>query len=147
MTDTRRESARAADAEPHGHGQVRSEEDRISSLPIVAVGVGSLVVFFLASWVTLGYLRGQEAARPAPPLPADLGSSKIGLVEQQLFELADRGERDRAARRERLGSYGWVDRKAGIVHLPIERAMELSLQGVRPPTTGGATPSRPEGQP
>jgi hypothetical protein len=27
-----------------------------------------------------------------------------------------------------LGSYGWVDRPAGIVHLPIERAMELTLE-------------------
>jgi hypothetical protein len=25
-------------------------------------------------------------------------------------------------------SYGWVDQKAGVVQLPIERAMELTLQ-------------------
>jgi hypothetical protein len=142
----RRESARAADPHAHGpgHGQVRSEDDKVASFPIIAVGVASLVVFFLASWVTIGYLRAREAERPTPPTPPEIGSSKIALVEQQLFELADRGERDRAARQQRLGGYGWVDRKAGVVHFPIERAMELSLQGVRTPTAGGATPG---GQP
>jgi hypothetical protein len=35
----------------------------------------------------------------------------------------------RAAEDARLGSYGWVDRAAGIVHIPIERAMELIAEG------------------
>jgi hypothetical protein len=127
----------------HGpaHGRVRSEEDRVASLPIVAVGAGSLVVFLLASWVTLSFLRVKEGDRPLLPVPQEIGQSKIGLVEQQLFELSARGERDRAARLERLGSYGWVDRKAGVVHLPIERAMELSAKGVRPrPAPAGPAP-------
>ena len=29
---------------------------------------------------------------------------------------------------EKAGSYGWVDQKAGIVQLPIARAMELTAQ-------------------
>jgi hypothetical protein len=29
---------------------------------------------------------------------------------------------------EQAASYGWVDRKAGVVQLPIERAMELIVQ-------------------
>jgi hypothetical protein len=128
-------------AAPPGHGQVRQEEDRIPQIPIIAVGVASLVIFFLASFVTIGYLRIREGDRPPLPVPAELGQSKIGLVEQQLFDLSTRGERDRQARMDRLGSYGWVDRRAGIVHLPIERAMELAAQGVRPPgaAAGGAT--------
>jgi len=39
---------------------------------------------------------------------------------------------------ERLTTYGWADRPNGIVHIPIERAMEL--------TTGQHTPSRPNGK-
>jgi hypothetical protein len=34
-------------------------------------------------------------------------------------------ERFRAREAERLSTYGWVDRQAGVVHIPIERAMEL----------------------
>ena len=136
MSDPRTESGRAPEAHGAGHGRVRSEPDRIPSRSIIAVGVGALVIFSLASFVTLSYLRVQEGDRPALPVPQELGQSKIGLVEQQLFETAGRGRRDLEARRERLGSYGWVDRKAGVVHVPIDRAMELSAQGVRPRAQG-----------
>jgi hypothetical protein len=29
---------------------------------------------------------------------------------------------------QRAGSYGWADQKAGVVQLPIDRAMELTVQ-------------------
>ncbi len=31
----------------------------------------------------------------------------------------------RAAEEEELNSYGWVDQKAGKIHIPVERAMDL----------------------
>lgn len=34
----------------------------------------------------------------------------------------------RQGENERLESYGWVDKEAGIVRMPIERAMELTLE-------------------
>lgn len=38
--------------------------------------------------------------------------------------------------RKQLHSYGWVDRKAGVVHIPIDRAMDIiANQGPRPETT------------
>jgi hypothetical protein len=138
MTDTRPAT--------HGHGDLRQEEDRIASRPIVAIGVAALVLFFLASWVTIGYLRVRFGGDRPPLLPApEVGQSKIGLVEQQQFELAMRGERAHEAQRARLEGYGWVDRAAGIVHVPIEQAMELTIQGVRPAAAPGGT--TPEGQP
>lgn len=59
----------------------------------------------------------------------------------------------RAEEHARLSSYGWVDRAAGIVHLPIEEGMRLALErslrarpDVATPTTinlqdAGAMPS------
>lgn len=38
-----------------------------------------------------------------------------------------------------LYSYGWVDEKAGIVHIPIERAMDLLVQRGLPVLPQGAT--------
>ncbi len=115
----------------HAHGGVRSEEDRVSTPRILAVGIASLVIFIVAGGlVSLFFEARMTAARP-PPLPAEVGRSKIGMVEQQLYELSQRGARDREVRLERLGSYGWVDRDAGIVHIPIDRAMQLVEQGVR----------------
>lgn len=138
MTDTH--------AEHPGHGQVRQEEDRIAPRPIVAVGIASLVVFFLASWVTIAYLRVKQGDRPPLPVAPELGQSKIALVEQTPFDLVDRGERAREASRRRLESYGWVDRPAGVVHLPIERAMELVAGGARPRASGPGA-AAPGGQP
>ncbi len=127
--------------DPHG---ARSEEDRISTGSIVAVGVASLVVFFLASAVAVSYLRVSQGERPPLPIPPEIGRSKIGMVEQQPFEVAVRGERDRAVRRARLGSLGWVDRAAGVAHVPIEQAMDLVAKGVRPAPGPGPGPAQEE---
>ncbi len=122
--------------DPHGaqgepHGAVRSEEDRISTGKIVAVGVGSLVIFFVASLITSMYQQARLGEHGPIPIPPEVGQSKIGIVEQQQFDLAVRGKRDRAARLERLESFGWVDRSAGIAHVPIDLAMQLVAKGVR----------------
>jgi hypothetical protein len=143
MSDPRTDRSEAAGAP--GHGKVRSEDDRVPSVPIVVTGIAALVIFFLASFVTISFLRMKEGDRPPLPVPQEIGQSKIGLVEQQLFESATRGAKDREARKKQLGSYGWVDRKAGVVRIPIERAMELSAQGVRPQAAPGGAPT--EAQP
>ena len=36
-----------------------------------------------------------------------------------------------------LTSYGWIDKANGVVHIPIERAMELTLQRGLPAREGG----------
>jgi hypothetical protein len=43
------------------------------------------------------------------------------LQENPATELA----RMRAEEQRRVDSYGWVDRKAGIAHIPVERAMDI----------------------
>ena len=129
----------------HGHSGVRSEEDRISTRKIVAVGIGSLVLFFVASLVTALYFEARRTEAGPVRVPPEIGSSKIGMVEQQLFERSQRGAFDRAMREERLRSYGWVDRRQGVVHLPIDRAMELVAGGARPAPGEGAPPPRPPG--
>jgi len=34
-------------------------------------------------------------------------------------------------KRARLGGYGWVDRDAGVIHVPIERAMQRMVEEQR----------------
>src|SRR5207247_1223316 len=38
---------------------------------------------------------------------------------------------------QRLGAYGWVDRDAGVIHLPIQRAMDEVVQEL---SRGGESP-------
>src|SRR5512138_1613371 len=128
----------------HGHGErPLTEEDRISTRSILLVGVGSLVVFFFASWAATGYLSMKMGERPALPIPPEVRASKIGLVEQQPFPQANRGERERAAKLEHMRSWGWIDRDRGLLHMPIERAMELTVEGVRPPPGPPPPPAAP----
>jgi hypothetical protein len=49
----------------------------------------------------------------------------------------------RIAEEQKLNSYGWVDEKAGTVHIPIERAMELLTQRGLPlrPQSGAQAPN------
>lgn len=62
---------------------------------------------------------------------------QVGTPENYSKDLAWRATREarqqaltdlRKAEAERAASYAWVDQKAGVVQLPIERAMELTAQ-------------------
>ena len=52
---------------------------------------------------------------------AELERKVVSQPDQELARL-------RASQQERLGSYGWIDRSSGVVHIPIERAMELTAR-------------------
>jgi hypothetical protein len=118
-----------------GTAHPRAEDDHVDSRTVVLVGVGALFTFTVAALVALAYLRHEILVRPAPALPPELGRTKIGLVEQSPFfdGGALRGEKDRAARLARLNGWGWVDRAAGVAHIPIEEAMKLVAAGARAP--------------
>ena len=81
-------------------------------------GIFALVVYY-------GYARNpQPAAHAVSPekFPEDLAwKSTPASKAAVLAEL-------RANEQKRISSYGWVDQKAGIVQLPISRAMELIVQ-------------------
>jgi hypothetical protein len=108
--------------------RLSQEPDQIASRRIVAVGIGSILVFatgVVAAWIVLGArMRVLEPNGPTPATHA--GRPQVALVNQRLFE-QPQTEAWRAAQRGRLESYGWVDRDRGIIHIPIERAIDLVL--------------------
>jgi hypothetical protein len=130
---------------PHDSGaHPRAENDHVNSRAVLLVGFGALAIFILAGAASVAYIRHRNAVVPQAALPPEVGQSKIGLVEQQLFDTNLRGARDSAARRAHLDGYGWVDRQAGLLHIPVARAMELVAQGARVPA-GQAPPPPPIG--
>lgn len=64
-----------------------------------------------------------SGARPAADTEAELkGAPRLQLapdVDLQAFRAREDAE---------LNSYGWIDRTAGVVRIPIDRAMELIAQ-------------------
>lgn len=42
---------------------------------------------------------------------------------------------------QRLNSYGWVDREAGVVHMPVERAMQLFVERGVPARSDAPAPT------
>jgi len=47
----------------------------------------------------------------------------------------------KSAQRNTLNSYGWVDKASGVVHIPIERAMEITVERGFPVRDGAAASS------
>lgn len=106
------------------------EPDRIPWGVVALVAAISLGVFFVgtlwATWIlksNAGWLR----QTPASP-PTEIGKAEVGMVDQRIFEQELGAERLRLDGRARLESYGWVDRERGVIHVPVERAMELILE-------------------
>jgi len=57
-----------------------------------------------------------------------MGQAEIGIVDQVPFDVARAAQAYRKDEIERLSSWGWIDRKQGTVHMPIDRAMDLVVQ-------------------
>ena len=85
------------------------------------------------------YERSQMAT--ASPLVTTKGAMSRVVTQEDMdktfkdngapmLETNERGQfRDFLLNQEnQLNSYGWVDEKAGVAHIPIERAMELTVQ-------------------
>ena len=118
------------------HPIIRAEPDHIGTPRILTVGAAALIFFALASWVTirLGYDRTRAEMLPDGPaaLPAEIGRNKIGIVEQRLFSLAVEPADWRRTQLDRLNGWGWADRPAGLIHVPIDDAMARVAKGERP---------------
>ena len=134
MSDAAHENAHHDEAH-HDFAHPPAEEDVVSSAKIVWVGLIALVVFFIGSVLAgMQMLSTRREANPEgpAPMPAAAGQAKIGIVEQRLFGYANQGIVWREQAERRLRSTGWVDRERGVVHIPIDRAMNMVERGVRP---------------
>ncbi len=78
------------------------------------------VLFFIVIVILLQSYYGRVSARE---LRAKVISAPAVAVDQA-----------RAAQLLQIGEYRWVDQKAGIVAVPIERAMELTIAARAPKT-------------
>ncbi|HVV51198.1 MAG TPA: hypothetical protein VHO06_16130 [Polyangia bacterium] len=119
----------------NGPAPGHESEDQIDYTKVILVGVFSLIAFALGTIWAVGILHHEtkkaHATTGVPHVP-NLGAAEIGIVDQVLFEGDHRLATWRAERAARLNGYGWIDRSKGIVHIPIERAMDEVAGGMLP---------------
>jgi hypothetical protein len=108
--------------------EVRAAAESLADGPILRVLAGG-VVLVVVSLVVVHLMLGPRRA-----IPSELAGEvprEISRIDQTLVE-TDRGfEDERELQRRRLGSYGWIERDRGVLHIPIERAFDVMLEGPR----------------
>jgi hypothetical protein len=113
-------------------------ETRDVNLRLIIIALAGLSILVVISLIAMagffGVLANRQAGQvvPVPPLAASRQPPEPRLQassRQDLDEL-------RAAEDEMLHNYGWVNREAGVVRIPIERAKELVLERGLPTRSG-----------
>src|SRR5271157_3725358 len=132
----------------HGHSghETEFEHEDLGTRGIFAFMIGLAVIGVVIYFIIVGmysFLDKYERSQMATASPLVTSKGAISRVVTQadmdkafkdngapMLETDERGEfRDFLINQEnQLNSYGWVDEKAGVAHIPIERAMELTVQ-------------------
>ena len=132
---------------PHSAGhddahnpEVHHETSDVDIRGIFGFAIGLTVVCFFAAfvvWVMFKYFDSREAHRVAPEYPLAATQETRQPPEPRL-QVNPREDLDDLRRQEDqiLNSYGWVDKNTGVVRIPIEEAMKLTVQR--------GLPSRPQ---
>lgn len=134
----------------HHQGHVDSGYEREDMTPgtifafLAGLAIACVLIYFVIHGmyrVLDSYARAHEPAQnplavPTGPTPRDITPADIAQFPQPRLETNERVEINgfRLAEEQQLHSYGWVDKQAGMVHIPIEQAMQLVAQRGLPTT-------------
>jgi hypothetical protein len=130
----------------HPAHETEFEHEDLGTRGIFAFMIGLVVSGVVIYFIIVGmysfldkYERSQMTT--ASPLVTSSGAMERVMTQDDvdklfkengapMLETNERGQfRDFLMDQEgQLNSYGWVDEKAGVAHIPIERAMELTVQ-------------------
>lgn len=100
---------------------------------IVMFGIGILVAIALAVLITalIIYYRATQYTKREVPLPRLAKEREINPQPRLDVDAPSQLREMRAGEDAMLSSYGWADKDAGVVRIPIDRAMEiLASQGL-----------------
>ena len=127
-----------------GHPEVRYEQSDVRAGAIVRFAIGLVLVVGVSAVVLLGLFKlfARQQRRhdpPPPPLAQEAGRLPPG-PRLQAAPLQDL-EQLRAEEEKELTSYGWVDRTAGIAHIPIDEAIKIVAARGLPQAAASASPS------
>lgn len=115
-----------------GNPAVHHEESDVNIRAIFGFAAGLLVfaiVIHVAMWGLFRFFDAQASHQEKPTYPLAAKQEQRLPPEPRLQtnpkqDLADL----RTAEERTLTTYGWVDRNAGVVRIPIEQAMKLTIE-------------------
>jgi len=107
---------------------------------IFTFGAGLLVsaiVIQALIWLLFRAFDGREATRNLPSYPLAAGQDSR-LPPEPRLQTDPRGDLGelRAHENTVLSTYGWVDKAAGVVRIPIDEAMKITVQRGLPARSG-----------
>lgn len=121
------------------HGGVAVEPDRVPLRLVIGMAAGLTLMAVVAAALMILYFKilDRRAAKRDAGIVAEAGLERREPAQPPVPRLQVRAVRHwrdfQTAERERLDSYGWMDRSTGAVHIPIERAIDLIAErGVGP---------------
>ena len=111
---------------------VRHEESDVNIRAIFGFGIGLAVAGIVISfvvWLLFQHFEARESRKVTPefPLAAQQGNRLPPEPRLQTNPRADLADL-RAEEENVLKTYGWIDKKASVVRIPIEEAMKLTVQ-------------------
>ncbi len=129
----------------HGH-ETEFEREDLGTRGVFAFMIGLAVIGIVIYFIIVGmysfldnYERSQMAT--ASPLVTTKGSMSRVVTQADMdkafkdngapmLEINERGQFKGFLinQEDQLNSYGWVDKDAGVAHIPIQRAMDLIVQ-------------------
>ncbi|MBZ5555996.1 MAG: hypothetical protein LAO77_01845 [Acidobacteriia bacterium] len=111
---------------------VHHEESDINLRGVLGFGLGLFVVavvVHLVIWGMFSYFNAREARHVEPEYPLAITQAAKTPPEPRLQVNPRQDLRDLRDQEDRiLGSYGWADKNAGTVRIPIDEAIRLTLQ-------------------
>ena len=145
----------------HGHG-VDFEREDLSTRGVFVFMLGLAIIGIVIYFIIVGmyrYLDSYEHAQmsTASPLVSTtaVGPASRVVTKDYLEKFKENGapmlENDEKSQfkdfllkqEEQLNTYGWVERDAGVVHIPIQQAMDLIQERGLPVLPAGSAGTSP----
>jgi len=142
-----------SDQKNYGHGEDGFERQDLTARAVftflISLTLGGVLVYFVVGGLYEFMDARQKSRQPAQsPLVKQVDTNtrvvspeEITKFPQPRLEQNERVEINdfRLKEEQTLNSYGWVDERAGVVRIPIERAMQLLAQRGLPTTPKAGT--------
>ena len=110
-------------------------------IAIFGIGLSATVIvsLVLVVWI-FNFFAAREAKQDAPPSPL----AKVEPPQEPRLQVQAPNDLQeiRARENEALSSYDWIDKGAGVVRIPINRAMQLLAERGLPAAGGKSQPEK-----